>query len=215
VEIRSAAGHVLECDVRSDGSVMELKRQVNDHWQIPGIFQQLVVGSALLGDHDRLGAHCPCRAKPLMVTLRVCWARVVKYLWGQSNAEQRTLALEALGPLVLRDGQASITAVSSLLDHEEIDVRRAAIDALSAVAAPGHDEVDAAAPAEDVPTVAFSASVKEDSHDMASRLASRALLRDRASGVRQRRAVQVASVLLLKMGAKDRQAQSIDVEAAA
>lgn len=202
VTLRSAAGHLLELELEPESTAVGLKRRVAALWQIPAVFQQLVKGTMLLGDYDKIAALCTNNGKPVSVTLRVAWHRVVQDIWSQADAWRRGRALEALAELVWRDGQSSLTAVSALLEHPEHDVRGTALRALTRVVEPDGSSGPMVAGEALAGDELAALRQPQESDSLVKRLAARSLARDRESSGRERRATSVASLLVLRLGAR-------------
>eukprot|EP00928_Gymnodinium_smaydae_P082335 TRINITY_DN65695_c0_g1_i1.p2 TRINITY_DN65695_c0_g1~~TRINITY_DN65695_c0_g1_i1.p2 ORF type:complete len:257 (+),score=54.10 TRINITY_DN65695_c0_g1_i1:40-771(+) len=139
VEVRTLAGDQLPITLLPEATVADVKCAVAVEWSIPVVCQKLTFVDSDLKDDETLSALLSDRNDSLALLLTITLAALRLDLEGSHDGKKRQ-ALETLGHLGYRGGEASIVAVCGCFEDADETVRLHAVETLRLVAAKG-DEV--------------------------------------------------------------------------
>jgi len=152
--ISSVAGETLDLELPSTGTIAEVKLAVANSWSIPKSCQKLLTDDRILEEEaiiERLflSSTLSDSVGSLFLTLVVTLDVVRANLNSQDGcsdirSSKRVFALQELGMLGLKGGQAAIGLVVNCLEEKDERVYRAAIDALTSFATKGNQDIIAA-----------------------------------------------------------------------
>eukprot|EP00747_Dinoflagellata_sp_TGD_P144909 gnl/TRDRNA2_/TRDRNA2_176540_c3_seq25.p1 gnl/TRDRNA2_/TRDRNA2_176540_c3~~gnl/TRDRNA2_/TRDRNA2_176540_c3_seq25.p1 ORF type:complete len:178 (-),score=47.97 gnl/TRDRNA2_/TRDRNA2_176540_c3_seq25:375-908(-) len=138
IAIRNVSGdESLELDLEPQTKISEVKKLITEKWDIPKLFQKLVLGDSTLQDFDRLDAHKKPDDDSLRLTMIISLEDAQKNLTS-GHPVTRKNALKGLGRLGRKAGPDAITAVLARLGDADFDVKFAAVEALVQLAEQGH-----------------------------------------------------------------------------
>lgn len=125
--IKTAAGEVLELDIATGCSVADVKAEIANSWKIPGVCQDLVLGTTVLDDCKAVDALCTGEVSDLSLSLVLSIDATCEHL-SSNSPDVRREALATIAALGFRGGTQAIVAVSVLLKHSDVKVRSSALD---------------------------------------------------------------------------------------
>mmetsp|Transcript_20901 Transcript_20901/g.56084 ORF Transcript_20901/g.56084 Transcript_20901/m.56084 type:complete len:260 (-) Transcript_20901:34-813(-) len=155
VKVQSLQGKSMtDATIDDQSTVATLKQSISDTLQVPQMCMDLVTGSVVLQDAERLSQYCDMVQVPnqdsdeedwssysfrtLSVTLMLSFHRVLHALVSDSDVNQRVAALQALAGLGSQRGEGAVEVVQSCLKDAEWRVRSEAVQVLPKLAQKGN-----------------------------------------------------------------------------
>lgn len=136
VAVRRVSGECLELVVEPRALVSHVKTQIADEWQVPEPFQELVLGTAILRDQDRVAEYCAGRTISLDITMMISTGGSQHDLVN-GTLEEKCKALKDFSRLGLEAGPAIISLVAARIADESLAVKNAAVEGLAQIAEKG------------------------------------------------------------------------------
>lgn len=139
--VKSIAGESFEIDIEPSSAVADLKVKVSECWQVPAQCVKLMIGQQIMCDDRTCVSFCQDSSMDLYVTMLVSLDILCHNLTTeQVNLKTKLDSLQMLSTLGPRGGPMAIDAASTLLEHQNTNVRLAAVDAMKKL---GHGDVHA------------------------------------------------------------------------